>query len=178
VVGGGPIGRAMRESLSGRMGLRVDLHDVDATTATGDHSALKRELRSILNNYDVIVGATGTEILSASDIPLMSERAVIFSVSSSDREFNAHSWRAASDQKVSGHDAIEVGGRILLNNGFPLNFDGGEESVPLEEIQLTGALTVASLLHGTCLHESSGGFVELPRDLQLKVAIEFAREHS
>lgn len=167
VVGGGAIGSNFKKSLSAH-GYDVTVFDTVADKSDHEH------LEKIVGDFDAIIGATGSEILSADKINLLKHNAVAFSASSSDREFDALGWRHLSNISVAGHSDIEVAGRVLLNNGFPLNFNGSADSIPPHAIQLTRALSLASMfLAADDSFANKKGWLDIPADIQTALTQEF-----
>ena len=66
------------------------------------------------------------------------------------------------------HQDIVIGKKVLLNNGFPLNFDGAPESVPLRYISLTGALTLAGI-YTAYAADTTPEWKEIPKWAQNKI---------
>lgn len=167
VVGGGAIGSNFKKNLSAQ---GYDVTIFDSVADKSDHE----NLENIVGNFDVIIGATGNEILSANKINLLKHDAIVFSASSSDREFDALGWRNLSNVSVAGHSDIEVAGRVLLNNGFPLNFNGSADSIPPHAIQLTRALSLASMfLAADDSFANKNGWLDIPPDIQSTLTREF-----
>jgi S-adenosylhomocysteine hydrolase len=155
VFGLGPIGR----QIAGRLfvehrfrGVATDLKgdswDILGNKA-GEFLANERrivprdEALSRLEEFDVIVGATGSPVLSSEDVEALHPCVSLISASSSDREFPALSFR-----KFSGrvHDDYYLGRQCLVNAGFPITFDGKPHAMPPEEIEFTIALLLIHLL--------------------------------
>ncbi|MBI5470493.1 hypothetical protein HY968_04230 [Candidatus Kaiserbacteria bacterium] len=167
VVGGGAIGANFKKDLT------IDGYNVttfDTIAEKSDHEHLEQ----IIGDFDAIIGTTGSEVLSADKINLLKHDAVVFSASSSDREFDALGWRSLSNVSVAEHSDIEVAGRVLLNNGFPLNFNGSPDTIPPQAIQLTRALSLASMfLAADDSSANKKGWLEIPRDIQDALAKKF-----
>ena len=142
IIGGGVIGREMKKHLLAR-GVLVDVFDVQSGASDFPENTT---IDDILSIYDIIIGTTGKQVVSAEEIGRFKNDAIVMSVSSSDREFDAVGWRKiAHVESDRVHQDIVIDRKVLLNNGFPLNFDGAPESVPLQYISLTGALTLAGI---------------------------------
>jgi hypothetical protein len=54
----------------------------------------------------------------------------------------------------------------LLNNGFPINFDGEKNSVPIEKIQLTRALLMLGIFQAYELEKMDGKIIPLDIEIQ------------
>ncbi len=171
IIGGGPIGQVMKRAL-GDAGVQVSIYDMDICVS--DY-AKGVELSEIISDFDVVIGATGEQTLTVEQSKLLESHCILFSVSSSDREFDGVGWRReAGVTDTAVHNNIYLGNRVLLNNGFPLNFDGEPESVPLKYIQLTGALTLAAIYTAIQIGERlKGGWVDIPVEKQKAIVSEF-----
>ena len=139
ILGGGSIGRAIRDQLSSNVA--CDVFDKNQ-----QHSNIAQPPR--LGDYDIIFGCTGGTSLPASLHSQLKQGVILASASSSDREFDAASFRGHSNELLRDcHADIEIGGGIvLLNSGFPVNFTGERHSVPAFHIQLTRALLLLAIL--------------------------------
>lgn len=96
---------------------------------------------------NVVVGATGDTSLGPRDIEKLSKSPqpiYLASVSSSDREFSAHLFRANQDS-VS-HDDFKYGNLVYLNNGYPINFSKIAQSFDINWIAHTMQLLLSSIL--------------------------------
>lgn len=140
IIGKGAIGSAVYQELKNNL----SHHNVFAY----DQIAAISEINSLeLSCYDLIIGATGNRAVDFSHYENLKPEVVLASVSSSDREFDAVSFRKLSGKKWGIHDDVYYGQKRLLNAGFPLNFSGGKgASVPLLQIQFVCAL----LFLGVC----------------------------
>lgn len=156
VIGLGPIGRAIADSLK-RKGMLVEGFDV----AHG-HSDLVRKISDI--KPSLIVGATGTPVLTKEDIAALAalgQMTYLVSLSSSDREFPVVPFRTGSQI----HGDIVVQNVCFVNNGFPVSFKGNRSEITVEWIEPTIAQLLGSTLY--CANQSDlikdkGGFVPVP----------------
>jgi hypothetical protein len=153
VLGGGAIGRATKEKL--KTELTVDVFDNIRERSTIDN--LEQELPS----YDLIIGCTGSVSLSSKLHNLLKPECTLASVSSSDREFDAYHLRKKTDKYIDCHQNVSFEGKVLLNSGFPINFDGEAHSVPPKYIQLTRALLVAAIFQSMQVQQISPEFHDL-----------------
>lgn len=159
IIGSGAIGNAIHEKLEGSF--TVKRYDLDNSLSDYGNESLK----SILGEFDMVIGSTGKEIIDTSLYKYLKKDTILVSISSSDREFSAVNLRKTLDKKIACHDNLKINGWYLLNGGFPINFDGAEDSASSEEIQVTLALLFASL----CLavkQNYSRGLVELDEGIQ------------
>ncbi|MBX7101756.1 MAG: NAD-binding protein [Myxococcaceae bacterium] len=153
VVGYGTIGSAVAEALAAQ-GAKVTV--VESSPA---HQAEAREagytvksLAAALSKADVVVGTTGRTSVDLEHLKLLHDGAVFLSASSKQVEFamDALDEAASRATTLDPHAPIvrlpnveyTVDGKTLvaLGDGWPINFDGDVNSVPVEEIQITRAL--------------------------------------
>lgn len=160
VIGMGAIGKEVYNLLKERHS--VSFFDI-ATHKSSD-------LEKIILNNDIIIGCTGA--ISVSKLMNIKHNVVLTSASSSDREFNAIEIREKFKKNSEVHRDYSFNNIILLNSGFPLNFDGGRESVPAEKIQLTRALMLSAILLGL-KNNYPRGFIEIDKKIQTKIKLEF-----
>lgn len=188
VVGYGSIGKAITDKLIA-MGHKVIVYDHDHSRLKGITSAkITKELVALIGFADYIFGCTGQDITAAIDIINFCNRdKTLISCSSGDEEFL--SLLQLVQQKQNGQlsqrpfDDINYrneGNAVIriLSGGFPVNFDRKSEASPPEDIQLTRALSVASVLHAAELFEQPeliqrGGVYKLSSRWQKFVATEF-----
>ncbi|MFC1609325.1 NAD-binding protein [Myxococcota bacterium] len=105
---------------------------------------------SFFGGQEIIMGSTGQESIKAEHFDLMPDNCVIGSTSSKAIEIDveALSKRAVESRIVDDEShpptveyTMADGRRIrLLAAGYPINFDGGPEDVPPEEVQILRAL--------------------------------------
>lgn len=138
VVGQGPIGKAIVKLLPAAYD--VDTYDLESH---GNH--FPGSYTNKLDEFDVIMGATGQPILQPGDFSRLKKDVILVSCSSSDREFSAAYLRRLAKASSNCHQDVVVDGLMLLNSGFPINFDGGLHSVAPEKIQLTRSLLLAGI---------------------------------
>jgi S-adenosylhomocysteine hydrolase len=104
-----------------------------------------------LSRYDVIVGTTGSSVLSEGDVDTLHPEVMLISMSSSDREFPSALFRVV-DSGV--HHDYTRGSRVLVNGGFPITFDGTSNPIPPRQIEFTIALLMIHLLAGVNVEKS------------------------
>ncbi len=103
---------------------------------------------SRLGEFDVIVGATGSQVLTAKQIMERSHPYAMFiSMSSGDIEFPAYMFRRDSH---GVHRDYMVGNRRLANAGFPITFMGNRHELHPLKIELTIAMLQASVMDLAC----------------------------
>jgi S-adenosylhomocysteine hydrolase len=122
----------------------------------------------------VILSSTGTQSLSLVDLERMTGEVVLVNCGSSDIEFPAAIIRcraANSDQENGSLDAwhlsyrydIPRGRLLLLNGGFPINFQGQMDSVPLDKFTLVRTLMLLGAAQAVT--EKRVGLLPLSRDI-------------
>lgn len=165
IVGGGPIGLAIRDKL--KQQTQVDIFD-----KLSERSSIL-SLEDNLSSYELIIGCTGSTSISHKLHPLLKEGCILASVSSSDREFDAYHLRKKTAPYDNCHYHLPVDGKLLLNSGFPINFDGGMHSVPPKYIQITRALLVAAIFQSVNLCSYFPKIIDLCSNYQRKVVNNF-----
>ncbi len=166
IIGAGAVGNAIYERLNGDF--LVKRYDLDSKIS--DYG--KESLKSILGSFDVVIGSTGKEIIDTSLYRYLKKDAILVSVSSSDREFSAVNLRKIANKEVNCHEDIKVNGWYLLNGGFPINFDGAEDSASSKDIQITLALLFASFCLAT-KQNYNNGLIDLDKDIQNLIVSKF-----
>lgn len=139
IIGGGPIGQAMKARLEKEMTISI----FDQNNRLSD---FEKEISEILSHFDLIIGCTGKTSVTEKDHKLLSKKAVLVSMSSSDREFDSVHLRKKVRSNYNCHQDLLIGDQLLVNSGFPVNFDGDRENIDTEKIQLTIALITAGIL--------------------------------
>lgn len=130
-----------------------------------------KEANLDVSSFDLIVGATGSAILTKEQLCNLKRNVVLASISSSDREFNAPYLRRRIKKIDNCHTDLFIDGIHLLNCGFPLNFQGADEdTIPLEKIQITIALLFLAVYQGISSQNSQKGLVSLDQYNQ-KIAL-------
>lgn len=167
---GGNVARALRDA-----GAIVTIYDADEETrarAQAEGFRVTDTLRAALAEQDLVVGASGHRSVQREDFYAMRRGTVLASLSSKAMElFTDHidAWMSATMYPAQGHGEAPVAryGRAfqhhqivdndpknafgqtvyyLLNNGCPVTFTGHVNAVPPEDIQLTEAIKLESVL--------------------------------
>lgn len=157
IVGLGPIGEAISEIF------KQNNFTVNGFDIKHGHSDLVGKIKEL--KPDIIVGATGANIISEKDLEsLTSDHTFHFiSVSSSDREFPVASFR--KDRSI--HSDITYKNFVFVNNGFPVTFKGNRYELTPVEIEKTVCLLGGSIAFGLTNNISSmEGLIEVPQELQ------------
>ncbi len=155
VVGSGAIGTAVCKILKNE----CTQHHIKTYDSEKDLS----EIHHLdFSNFDIIIGATGNKIMSHHYYDSLREGAVLVSVSSADREFDAVNFRKLSGKKYNTHDDVYYNGLCLLNCGFPINFSGGDRvSVPLMKYQFFMALLFIGVCEAVLYNKNDGKVIKL-----------------
>lgn len=168
VIGGGAIGAAIKRRLSDK--IHIDIFDLDKTlrTTRSDNFVLE------IGKYPLIIGCTGRTSLPSHLHSRLRNGVVLVSVSSADREFDAVHLRRQLAQNDVCHTDLRIGDLLLVNSGFPVNFDGERENIEPHLIQLTIALMTAGILQGVSLpNNEQRGVIHLDPTLEGCIAEKF-----
>lgn len=157
IMGGGAIGSSIYRALKNTY--EVQVYDKKGGIDLENH----------LQAADMIIGCTGETSISFSKYKYLKEGCVLVSASSSDREFDAVHIRRRCKNIKSCHDNIEGERCVLLNCGFPVNFDGGRNSAAPEKIQFTRALLLAAILQAYEMPRGSLEIFPLNMDMQREI---------
>lgn len=144
ILGNGVIGSYAAEMLSEY-----------AVTMTYDPKTMSREtLLKLLPQADLILGCSGYKAISYEDYPYLKPGVNLVSFSSSDREFDAATFRKlfpkSYDCRVN-HICDDI---TLIQSGFPINFWGDRMNMPMEHIQVTLALLTAAIYQALSITSS------------------------
>lgn len=194
VVGYGAIGKAITEKL---LSLGHTVIVCDQAVKNSEKKAnlfTVNHLTSVISSADYIFGCTGSDIFKDKSalelVRYTSKETVFISCSSEDKEFLSL-VRKLRNKKPSkfvvnplddlcytneSHKKIRI-----LKGGFPINFDHSGESVSSNDIQLTRALVLASVLQAIKLfkHKNfgrmSGKIIKLDPKLQKIIVHEWLK---
>lgn len=120
-----------------------------------------------VNQFDIIIGATGNNVMNKKMYQHLMKNVYLISASSSDREFEAVNLRKMVDRNSECHKSYNIQNINLVNSGFPLNFYGSDyDNVPLNDIQLTFSLLLAGICQRNSLYN---GICELDKDIQYSI---------
>lgn len=170
IIGGGAIGKAMLNKLSTK--LQVTVYDRETHLSTEQFS----DFPSLISNFPLIIGCTGQTTIPKELHSQLSRGTALVSVSSSDREFDAVHLRNQIPENDNCHSDLIVNGLVLVNSGFPVNFDGGRENIEPELIQLTIALITAGVLEALSLVPVLvPALVELNKNIESTIQSEFLK---
>ena len=156
VVGLGPVGECIREVF------KQNDFIVNGFDIKHGHNDLVSFIKN--NKPDVIVGATGSNILTKHDIEqLVSDKPLyLVSVSSSDREFPVVDFRTSAEI----HADIVYKNITFLNNGFPITFKGNRYELTPSEIEKTICLLGGAVLDSVVNGFDKTGLVDISGSLE------------
>jgi D-isomer specific 2-hydroxyacid dehydrogenase, NAD binding domain len=166
ILGLGNIGEAVARAMQGRRHGLLSGYDIIPEKGEELRELLTsvRSRSELVANCDVILGCTGTDSFEpGAQLHQTKKRRWLASCSSGDIEFSRVAYLLAnrvtalrSDPFRDARGMIGDAEVILLNGGFPLNFDRVREREHPTRIQLTRELTFASVLQAAlCLEEDS-----------------------
>ena len=157
IIGKGTIGVALEKYLESEA--NVNFYDIQSNKTLMDEVNL--------NHFDIIIGATGNNVINKEMYQYLKKNVYLISASSSDREFDAIHLRKIVDRNFDCHKSFNIQNVNLINSGFPLNFYGSEyDNVPLNDIQLTFSLLLAGICQRNSLYN---GICEIDKDIQYSV---------
>lgn len=157
IMGSGAIGSSIYRAL--KNDYEVQVYDKKEDTNLKNH----------LQTADMIIGCTGETSIPLSKYKYLKKDCVLVSASSSDREFDAVHIRRKFENIKNCHADIKGERFVLLNCGFPINFDGGRNSVVPKKIQLTRALLLAAILQAHEMPKDSLEIFSLDMDMQREI---------
>lgn len=157
VIGFGAIGQSVANVLESQ-GKQVLVYDKNHSTSA-DFS-----LEDVIEKSDYIFGCTGTDITFniAHSIVQTQGTKVFLSCSSEDKEFLSLLKEITKSKRFSQDKLFDdlvfntkaCGKVVIVNGGFPVNFDNSGESVPAQDIQLTRALIVGGVIDAIKMNQS------------------------
>lgn len=157
IIGKGTIGVALEKYLESEA--NVNFYDIQSNKTLMDEVNL--------NHFDIIIGATGNNVINKEMYQYLKKNVYLISASSSDREFDAIHLRKIVDRNFDCHKSFNIQNVNLINSGFPLNFYGSEyDNVPLNDIQLTFSLLLAGICQRNSLYN---GICEIDKNIQYSV---------
>jgi hypothetical protein len=161
VVGLGYLGAALTKRLEVE-GARLAVFDRRPSSMKRFQPHAARSIHDVFERSDLIFGCAGIDVTvglfdECNRLGLSPRERTLISLSSGDDEFFALKAAILSGDSYPPrtyelHDIPDITGSFwespfrILRNGFPVNFDNSEESVPLEHIQGT----IAALIIAIC----------------------------
>jgi nicotinic acid mononucleotide adenylyltransferase len=173
ISGKGNIGLELKTELFERLSkperkIHVTFFDTDDSLESDIYA---KDLPKELPHFDLVLGCTGAESISPEFLKSLKKGCILANCASSDREFNAPVLRSSLPENRSIHNHLVLGspweGVLLMNSGFPINFDGTPYCVHPNKIQLTQGLLLSGLYQAT-LPETQEHAGILPLDLTLQ----------
>lgn len=171
IFGNGAIGGALANGLEGLT--NVSLADISPNKSDRPYEYYLNNL----SNFDLIIGCVGKTILSKDQIKKLAPETTLVSLSSSDREFDIIDFRSQSKLIHSCHSDFECHNRVLvLNCGFPVNFNGDASKVDIKEFELTRSLLALGILQSLS-HSLEKGFISLDHEIQLELIKKYSSKY-
>ncbi|WP_165475072.1 NAD(P)-dependent oxidoreductase [Legionella yabuuchiae] len=183
VVGYGAIGKSVASVLKNQ-GKQVLVYDKNYLIS--DNVSLE----DIIEKSDYIFGCTGTDItlnIVHSIVETQGSK-VFLSCSSEDKEFLSLLKEVTKDRDFSQDQLFSDvifntkndGKIVLVNGGFPVNFDDSGESVPARDIQLTRALVIGGVIDAIKMRQGYNDFqndlFKLSADIQKTIVSSWSNE--
>ncbi len=186
VLGYGAVGAWIAKELRSRRARAISVFDTDAARlaiAAANDLETPNTQQQALRSADVVIAATGHSSLQLEALNRIRRRMLLVSAGSSNREFGAfipemRVWgrMPAFDHEPSpfallhGDYAIRARGvdAIILNGGFPVNFDGSIDPISPARIQLTRGLMVGACIQASTISRWRVGSPEVGRLLALR----------
>jgi hypothetical protein len=153
IVGNGSIGGELRRQLAER-GQNAQCFDLARERSDAE------SIGQLFERCSMVLSSTGGNVLRLDDLTQAKASCVFVNCGSSDVEFNLHEamqlslagnedlrlvfsrppWSAPADLYVRDRKLA------FLRGGFPINFDGSSDPIPVERIQLTRAAMMAGAI--------------------------------
>lgn len=139
----------------------------------------------LYDDVDIVIGCSGSPSIPDHEYRLIRPGTLLVNMASTDTEFSAwkfrkrenivHAYATPSDRYYLGNSAplawrslyrapLESTHFYLANGGFPIDFSGAVNPVPVKDIQLTSALLLGAAIQAT--YTTQRGLVDLDRELQ------------
>lgn len=166
IIGGGAIGQAMQKTLASDM--EICVFDQNTELSHCNNSSLAE----LIGRFPLIIGCTGKTSIPHKNHKYFQKNTTLVCASSSDREFDAVHLRRQIPANSSCFSDLEVNNLLLVNSGFPVNFDGERENIEPELIQLTIALITSGILQAM-KPISTTGIIPVNAEFETKIETEF-----
>jgi len=167
IIGSGAVGSELALQLRA-LGLPVAVHDI--RPLSGTLAELSRPLDELLATSNLILGATGRDCLAGVSLCSLAPSVVFASCSSSNTEFaSIGRFLGASCAFGPATGTIGQSTVVLLNGGYPINFDRQQEWETADEIDLTRQLCFHGLLQARSLVGSDPRGVMLDPKVQVRL---------
>lgn len=157
IVGLGPIGEATFEIF------KQNNFTITGFDTKHGHTDLLKSIHEL--QPDIVIGATGSSILSGDEIEQLphDKNLHFISISSSDREFPVGHFR---DAYTDIHADVQYKNIIFVNNGFPVTFKGNRLEATPVEIEKTMCLLGGSVIEGITRKLSGAGLVNVSEEIE------------
>ena len=187
LLGYGFIGKQVTKQLLNNK-FNVSIYDPDELKrleAQRDGLTIIPSLRNAYPITNIIIGCTGTSIISDNELELLKPGTLLVNMASTDKEFRAWNLRPNGNiihQNILPTDIsylqdkmplswrslykvqLRQGPIYLANGGFPCDFSGKINPVPAKDIQLTSALLLCGAIQA--ISEMKTKFVDLDTKIQ------------
>lgn len=165
IIGFGPVGATIAKDLALRS--KVTIHDRNRRKlilAKSFDLDVAWSVEELFSRSDIVLAASGGTSIDAETTAYLQDGTILISASSGDLEFSGLSelsgWTIETQPVLptAGHTPFDSSHGLLvarhkdgrtvyvLNRGFPVNFDGSHDPIPVEDIQITRALVVGAVL--------------------------------
>jgi len=159
VLGNGALGKEIVRYLSGKS--MISTYDPVENT--------EKELMKALGLADFVIGCSGKTSLPYTQYKHLKKGAKLVSVSSSDREFDAHHFRREFPKHNEISQTLLKSDITIFNSGFPINFWGSRMNMPMKHIQITLALLMCGVFQAKQTTSQEGAFLTLDEVSQQKI---------
>lgn len=194
LLGYGFIGENIVEKLVSH-GFGISVYDLDNKQLRKVKSKklnIVKNLAKHFNKVDLLIGCSGTQVLQLKDFEMLKSGTLLINMASTDMEFSA--WNLRSKGKIIYQHTlpsdlkylkkylplvwrslykIRLGTTYiyLANGGFPMDFSGKVNPVPLCHIQLTSSLLLAGAIQAVT--SKRPGLIELDSTLQNRIIAKY-----
>ena len=179
IIGMGNIGQAIFKHLK-KQGVDVIAYDSERPDAVSA-SEFRNSIDALIQDANLIIGATGVDILRGVTLDKVRGSKTFASASSVDIEFQTL-IRLASRQGMLGDICVSPHADLdctILNGGFPVNFDRKREWEPKEDIAITRCLLYVGIMQSARLLEltkTTSGFYALDIPAQKQILARWLTE--
>lgn len=171
IVGLGAVGGEVARLLASRS---MPLMALDRKDIAGALIPMADGIGELIGKSDLVIGCTGSDVLSGIDLSPMKGRKVFVSCSSSDIEFRSLlTHLKANGPYGTARGVVGAADCAVLNGGFPINFDREREWELFDEIILTRRLCLEGLIQSRDLLGSAPRGVMLDPATQLQLTAEW-----
>lgn len=166
ILGYGAIGREVENILSNHFNVKV----YDPLFSKRSHFV------EMLSRADLIIGCSGRTAIQKEDYRYLKKGVCLASFSSSDREFDAQSFRKMFPQSDNCLQHFESEHVILLQSGFPINFWQSRNNMDLQKIELTLALLSSAVYQAVKLDSMESGISPVDSEAEKMLVLEHSKK--